>query len=88
MQVSTKLFNQQSVNQFGKLTEEIQKLQGKRTQRLWVARFKYNWVAKQMTDTAGQLRERPLSKHSAKETLPIEDQCFKGSKTVLDQVLH
>ena len=29
MQVSTKLFNQQSVNQFGKLTEEIQKLQGK-----------------------------------------------------------
>ena len=29
MQVSTKLFNQQSVNQFGKLTEEIQKLQAK-----------------------------------------------------------
>ena len=29
MQVSTKLFNQQSVNQFGKLTEEIQDLQAK-----------------------------------------------------------
>ena len=29
MQVSTKLFNQQSVNQFGKLTEEIQNLQAK-----------------------------------------------------------
>ena len=29
MQVSTKLFNQQAVNQFGKLTEEIQNLQAK-----------------------------------------------------------
>ena len=29
MQVSTKLFNQQSVNQFGKLTSEIQDLQAK-----------------------------------------------------------
>ena len=29
MQVSTKLFNQQSVNQFGKLTNEIQDLQAK-----------------------------------------------------------
>ena len=29
MQVSTKLFNQQAVNQFGKLTEEIQNIQAK-----------------------------------------------------------
>ena len=29
MQVSTKLFNQQAVNQFNKLTEEIQNLQAK-----------------------------------------------------------
>ena len=30
-----------------------------------------------------QFRERPLLKHSATETLPIEDQCFRGVKDSL-----
>ena len=34
-----------------------------------------------------QYKERLLSKHSATETLPIGDQCFRVSRTVLDQQL-